>query len=163
MAVYLRSYKPRYFDIKELVSKAMYKKRGHKAISLLDAHVLYSLDTLRAFLSDLTPDQPKRGSLTVNDWMWGGIYQARALRAPGDDSYSSTSKHAHGMAIDTQSKYYTAEELRNFILENRELFPYITCIEADVSWLHFDTRNLRDDAPEGAIMLVYPNGTFKYV
>lgn len=163
MAEFLRQYKPAHFDTRELVSKAMYEKRGEKAISLLCPHILYSMDTLRVYLTDLTPSQPWKGALTVNDWMYGGRIHARGRRAPGDNDYSATSQHASGTALDAVSKYYTAQELRNIIIENRELFPYVTCLEGDVSWLHMDSRNLPAGAPEGAIMIVYPNGTYEYV
>ncbi|AGG58049.1 endolysin [Vibrio phage douglas 12A4] len=158
----IRSYKPIYFGIKELVCKYIFDKRGEKAISLLDARILFSVDTLRAFLTELTPNEPGKGALTINDWQWGGKYDGRGLRVPNDNDYSDTSQHAHGTAIDAVSKHYTAEELRAFILDNRERFPYVTCLEGGVSWLHMDCRNLPESAPEGAIMIVYPNGKFEY-
>lgn len=158
----MRSYKPKYFSTVELVSKNVYAVRGEKALQLIDPRILISGDTLREKLSELTPDTPERGILTCNDWYFGGKRNYSCLRVAGEKYYKPYSAHC-GRAMDLISKYYDAEFLREFILENRKDFPYITRIEGGVNWLHIDCNNLPSNAPsQDSIMFVYPDGTFEY-
>jgi hypothetical protein len=50
------------------------------------------------------------------------------------------SGHKFGGCIDCDFDDVTAEEVRQYILNNPEQFPHITALEANVSWLHFDVR-----------------------
>jgi hypothetical protein len=43
--------------------------------------------------------------------------------------------------MDLHSDNYDAETIRMYILGNRKLFPGITFLEVDISWLHIDCRN----------------------
>ncbi|KFA99472.1 hypothetical protein HW45_03685 [Vibrio sp. ER1A] len=159
----LRSYQPKHFATVELVSRKTYAARGEKALQLLDPRILISGDTLREELTALNPDKTEMGALTCNDWYFGGKNQYRGYRAGGEPYYGSYSAHA-GRALDLVSKYHTAEFLREFIIKNREKFPYVTRLEGDVNWLHMDCNNLPSNAPRpDSIMIVYPDGSFKYV
>jgi len=120
-----------HFGIKELVDKETYSIRGEKAWALLDERALRTLDKLRETF----------GSTIVNDWSWGGSNQWRGLRTDKSKYYSPYSQHSFGRAFDCIFKHHTAEEVRNYIKENRDEFPYITSMEDGVSWLHFDVRN----------------------
>lgn len=124
-------YKCTHFNIKELVDEKTYSARGEKAWALLDDRALKTLDILR----------DKFGSITVNDWSWGGPNQWRGLRTPDSKYYSTYSQHVHGKAFDCIFKEHTAEEVRTYIKEHRDEFPLITSMEDNVSWLHFDVRN----------------------
>lgn len=124
-------YKCKHFNIKELVHPDVYSKYGETAWQFFDVGLLKSLDALR----------DKFGSLTVNDWQWGGIFKERGLRSLDYGGIHNRSLHKHGKAIDCHSKTYTADEMRKYILDNQDEFPYITELELDVSWLHFGTRN----------------------
>jgi hypothetical protein len=114
---------------------------------VFDWKVLYTCDRLRE----------KYGSMIINDYLWGGNNRYRGYRPAmslldKDEFYvdgiprakwsSFTSQHCFGRAVDAKFKKYSAEEIRKDILADpySEEFKYITCIEADVSWLHFDTR-----------------------
>ena len=124
-------YKPRFFKIQELVPPSVYKKMGDKAISLIDERVLITLDQLRL----------KLGICTVNNWCFGGKFKQSGLRTDECKEFSPTSQHTFGRAMDCKFRDHTAEEVRQFVIENKELFPYITFIESDVTWFHFDVRN----------------------
>lgn len=126
-------YTPRFFDVQELVPPSIYEDRGPKAIELIDERVLITLDKLRETF----------GTCTVNDWSFtsDGLYTQSGLRTVESEEYSPTSQHTFGRAMDCKFKEVSAEEVRQRVIENQPLFPYITFIEDDVSWFHFDVRN----------------------
>ncbi len=124
-------YQPRYFKVQELVPPSVFSDRGDKAIELIDERVLLTLDDLRETF----------GPCTINDWIFDGSYSQSGLRTPDAKEYSPTSQHSFGRAMDCKFKNYSADDIRNHILENRLLFPYITFMEDNTSWLHFDVRN----------------------
>jgi len=126
-------YKCEHFIIEELVPPKVYDDRGHKAWELMDERMLITLDNLR----------DRYGSMTINNWKWGGDRQWSGLRTPDSPYYSPYSQHTFGRAADCIFKDVTAEEVRQDILNNRDHddFELIESIELDVSWLHFDVRN----------------------
>jgi len=123
----------KHFGIKELVSKGTYEKRYNKSWQLLDERALITLDNLRGLY----------GSITINDWSWGGKNQWRGLRTSDSKYYSTYSQHSFGRAFDLIFKDTTAEAVRQDILANRSdpAFKYINSLEEGTSWLHFDVRN----------------------
>ena len=129
----MRQYKCKHFAAYELVPKHIYNRFGEFAWTFLDKNALIALDSLRS----------KFGSMTVNDYHWGGNREWSGLRTPNSPYYSETSQHSFGRAFDCLFKDYTAEEVRQSILKNPELYyaKYINSIESDVSWLHFSTNN----------------------
>lgn len=126
--------KSKYFSIQELVPKAIYAARGEKAWELIDERLIKTLD----FIKERFP----LGTITVNNWKWGGDREWSGLRTPVSPYYSETSQHAYGRAIDAVFSRYTAEQIRKDILKNPSLYPHIKGVELDVSWLHIDTRNV---------------------
>lgn len=156
----LRSYKPIWFKVWELVSRAAWGKRGERALMGIDTRLLITIDTLREILTEI---DPTKAALTCNDWMIGGNRQYSCLRLPSDQYYSEFSAHSRGQGIDLISSHYTADELREIIIKNRDRFPYLTRLEIEVSWVHLDVFNLPEDAPEGAIMLFTPSGEVSYI
>lgn len=124
-------YQPKHFKVQELVPPSIYEKRKEKAIELIDERVLITLDQLREFF----------GLCTINNWNFGGNFSQSGLRTPEAKEYSPTSQHSFGRAMDCKFRDHKAEDIRQHILNNRLLFPYITFMEDGVSWLHFDVRN----------------------
>jgi hypothetical protein len=126
-------YKCEHFVIEELVPPQVFKDRGEKAWQLLDDRMLITLDRLRE----------KYGSMTVNNWKWGGDREWSGLRTSDSPYYSKYSQHSFGRAADVIFKHITAEEVRQAILENPDdpTFELINSFEEGVSWLHFDVRN----------------------
>lgn len=86
----------------------------------------------------------KYGSITINDWSYGGTNESRGLRTPESKYYSPYSQHSFGRAMDLIFKYTTAEQVRQDILANPNdpAFIYITSFEEGTSWLHIDVRNV---------------------
>ena len=127
-------YKCKHFGIKELVSEGTYNKRGEKAWQLLDERVLRTADFLRE----------KYGSITINDWSWGGTNHWRGLRTPDSKYYSTYSQHSFGRALDLIFKETTAEQVRQDIRDtpSHPDFLFVTSFEENTSWLHIDVRNV---------------------
>lgn len=156
----LRSYKPKWFGVKELISPAAWNKRQLKALYGIDARLLITMDTLRDILTEI---DPVKAALTCNDWSFGGKRKYSCLRLSTDPYFTQFSAHGRGQAADLISKHYTADELREIIIEHRDRFPYLTRMEIGVNWLHIDVFNLPMTAPEGSIMLFSKSGDVEYV
>lgn len=156
----LRSYTSKWFQPCELVSREAWRKRGAKVILGIDTRLLITIDTLREILEEINPS---KAALLCNDWLYGGGRQYSGLRLPDDKYYTEFSAHSRGKAVDLISRHYTAEQLRQIILDNRERFPYLTRMEKDVNWLHLDVFNLSESVPDGAIALFDADGNVEYV
>ena len=124
-------YKCKHHKIQELVPKDIYNRFGESSWQFLNPQMLITLDQL----------WEKFGTMYLNNWLWGGSQQQQVFRTSKSNSYSPTSQHALGCASDASFKYYTAQQVRDYVFSNPEEFHYITCIEMNVNWFHFDVRN----------------------
>ena len=124
-------YIPKYFKMQELVPTEVFAERGDLSITLLDERALMTLDQLREHL----------GICVVNNWHIDGVYSESGLRTPDCEVYSPYSQHTFGRGMDCKFQNYTAEEVRTEVISNRLRYPWITFIEDEVSWFHFDVRN----------------------
>jgi hypothetical protein len=122
-----------FFSIKELVPQKLYE---HFQSS---QHILWGMFNEQA-LQTLVALRQHFGPLTVNDWAWGGGYQYSGFRPFDCTVGADLSQHRLGTAFDCKFKNVTAEEVRQYIKDNPFEFPYITHIEGDVDWFHFDCR-----------------------
>ena len=135
-------YRCEYFDIEELVDKATFTKWGEQAWMFFRPEALASLDQIRKFYN-----RP----VTVNNWKWGGSFQYRGFRPRSVMVGAEYGQHRFGNAFDLDVNGVLAETVRRDIIANKdEIFTHITCLEAKVSWVHFDCRNVPN-----RIMLVY--------
>lgn len=129
----MRSYRPKFFDLRELVPPDVYATRGQAAWELLDPRALVVLDGLRETF----------GPCTVNDWHLGGSYKQSGLRDPVTGTGARLSQHKAGRAFDCKFKDATPREVFDQLLEHTEEWPLLTVLE-DVehtpTWLHFDVR-----------------------
>ena len=133
----LVTYIPEHFTIKELVDKKTYEDRGEKAFQLLDPHMLWTLDRLRE----------RWGSITINNWAWGGQYEFSGFRPKNCSTGSFYSQHRLGRGFDLKFKNEDVADIREFIRANPNMddFKYINCIEENTpSWLHIDSRPIKD-------------------
>lgn len=143
----MEAFKPKHFAkslssmARQLVPKAVYEKRGVKALALIDDRLLTFIDTLRGNLG--VP-------LTVNNWANGGNYSQSGLRdirhygtqAKMDRSFS---QHKYGNALDFRSSKMPAQEIRQHIIENKGLYPMVSFMEVGISWVHCDCRTRLTD------------------
>lgn len=91
--------------------------------SLFDERILISADQLRE----------RFGPLSCNI---GKLTQC-GFRTNG----SLTSQHRFGRGMDLHSSRHSYYKIRQYILEHKEEFPYISFLEVDRNWLHIDCRN----------------------
>ena len=127
----------KYFAIHELVGKRTYKKHGDRAWKFFSFRLLRTLYILRKNIGKPT---------TINNWKWGGKFSQRGLRTNVQDIFRGfflkfrlyLSGHVLGEAIDLDVEGMTAEEVRQWIVKNQDLFPYKIRLEADVNWVHLD-------------------------
>lgn len=136
--------KSRYFTIEELVSDNVYRKYGDKSWEFIDIRLIETIDKLREVFNK---------PITINNWKWGGSLKQRGLRANKDEIVANKkdyyiSQHCLGKAVDFNVKGLSSKEVYDFILKNKDKFPYITRIE-DINktptWVHIDLSNTSSD------------------
>jgi len=123
----------KYFKIHELVPSHIFIKYGDNAWRFVDDRLISSIDTLKEHFPS--------GTLTINNYRWGGSREWSGLRTHGSKYYSETSMHSFGKAVDIIFSDYTADEVRLYIMNNKGFFPHIRGLEDTVKWVHLDTRN----------------------
>ena len=123
-----------HFRIEELVPKELYELvKTDKLWDLIDERLIDTIDALK--------EKFPEGSMTINNWLWGGNRDQSGLRTKNSKFYSPTSQHSIGKAIDCVFSDYKTEEVRQYVINNPKKFPYVKGIEKDVSWCHFDVRD----------------------
>ena len=138
-------YQCRYFKGYEIVDKDTFIMLGNQVWMLFHPEALISLDNIRAWF-----DRP----VIVNNWASGGDLQFRGFRPSDCTVGAKFSQHRLGNAFDLDVQGIAADEVRKVILDNKDndiRFQYITCLETDISWVHFDMRNIPN-----RILLVRP-------
>lgn len=145
-------YKPVYFDLHELVCPDIYKKFGEIAWQFFDARLLATIDIIRQKIGK---------PIEVNNWKAGGQFDERGFRCIQcslvqkaiSEKRLYVSPHMTGQAIDFDITGLMAEEVRQWLQKNPNILPYPIRLEANVSWVHLDTR----DADKGKIYLFNPD------
>jgi len=125
--------KSKYFKIHELVPKKMYEKYGKKSWRYVDTRLIETIDTLKEHFN--------LGTMTINNYGFGGNREWSGIRTPESPNYSYGSQHSFANAFDIVFSHYTAEEVRNYIINNPHIFKYVKGLELKVSWVHLDVRN----------------------
>lgn len=142
-------YKPEGFALYELLPRSFhekYKSYEDKLWLMFDYRMLWTLSQLRK----------RYGTTIMNTWWWMGKHQYRGWRPWNCEVGAMLSQHKFGRAADCVFKRVTAEEVREDIKAQPDHpdFHYITCLEEDTNWLHFDCRDwLRE---EHGILIVRP-------
>jgi len=134
-------YRPNHFKLEELIPPETWQALGRKAWLVLDPRALFTLDQLREAF----------GVCIVNTWHEGGMLKYRGFRPPECKVGAHYSQHRFGRGFDCTFRQ-SSEIVRQTIMEHRDQFPYLTTLESDVSWVHFD---IRDHGGED-IELVHP-------
>jgi len=142
-------YIPKYLQLYELIPYSLYQDEPHhKLWGLFDDRVLITADALRE----------KYGPITVNNWYTGGHNQYCGYRPLNCGVGAKWSQHKFGRALDCHFRPdVDIDGMRKYIIasksKNDPVSRYITCLEMNVSWLHFDVRYHTSPDP---ILLVYP-------
>jgi hypothetical protein len=129
-------YKPKYFQIYELLPQAFLEAnagQGDLLWLMFDRRVLWTADRLRE----------RYGPMQANTWYWGGKHQYRGWRPWNCSIGAFLSQHKFGRAEDLVPLKYDVQKIREDIVTERDNpdFQHITCLEDNIPWLHFDTRN----------------------
>lgn len=129
------AYIPKHFVLQEFLPRQIYEQitpaTMWKGWMMLDERMLRHADQCREAF----------GPLTINNWHIGGNRNESGLRISGMATYNPFSQHSFGRAFDCVSKVKTGEEMRQYILANKDKFPYVTRMEIGTSWLHSDCGN----------------------
>jgi hypothetical protein len=129
-----------YFDRDEIFCPEVYHKYGEFAWNFLDVRLSITLEAIRMRLNK---------AIYVNDYSVHGKFTQRGFRCVQcqlmTDVYKSgelfTDPHALGKAIDFDVQGMVASEVREYLLKNKNLWPYPFRLENSVSWCHLDLYN----------------------
>lgn len=135
----------KYFSAQELVSSFVYRIMGEKIWAFFPRRSLLMLLIIRELL-----DTP----ITINDWFRGGSFQQRGFRSSFSYLVKNMVKrgrlylsmHLFFRAFDFHTNKYNAEEIRNIIKQNADLFPFKIRLEhlkngKPISWVHTDCKH----------------------
>lgn len=131
----------RRFDIQELVCPHIYNRHGEKAWDMLDENLLKVLIWIREKLGK---------PIYVNNWNYKqGTLSQRGMRCnccqlvkdKTAKGIPYVSAHVLGKAVDFDVKGMTAQEVRDWIYENRQRLPHPVRLEDGVTWVHLDVRS----------------------
>jgi hypothetical protein len=144
-------YEPIYFSLDELVCPHVYDKFGNISWQFFDSRLLITIDDIRQRIGK---------PIFINDWQVHGKFDERGFRCIQCDLVKSAiaeqrlyvSPHMTGQGVDFDVQGLLAEEVRQWIIKNQNLWPYPIRLEAGVSWVHLDTR----DAGKGKVHLFNP-------
>lgn len=134
----------KYFDVRELISKAVWERMGESAWLLFDPRLLEVLLVLRRDVLCVP--------LVCNNWAKGGTMQQRGLRENVCPMVAEKTKagkmylseHTMGRAVDLSAIGKTADEMRELIKQHASRLPYNIRVEDGESaptWLHVDVRD----------------------
>ena len=153
--------------IKELVDKDVYKLIGENAIKLIDSRLLVTIEQLENFFAC---------TLICNTWSFKsttyGYWVDRCYRNAMTVVGKLNGAHPKGMAIDfdlyKNNLRLDPNFVRQQILDNIKLFPFIRCLEVDINWVHVDVMEETDSVRRTGvnsktIMLVKPDNTFSII
>jgi len=131
-----------YFCVEELVDKTVFDKYGQSSWKFIDKTILETLLIIREGIGF---------PMTINNWKWGGRFSQRGLRHNQSQLVKSKTRlylsaHIFGKAFDFDVQGMTAVDVRKWIVENADLFPYKVRLERNmngkpISWVHIDTMS----------------------
>jgi hypothetical protein len=139
------TYLPVHLITQSFVPEEIYKVYGEKSLWFIDFRVTWTADAISEYFNT---------KITANDWHEKGKFNYRGFRPPSVTMGAIFSQHRFGRALDCDLHGVSAIDARKEILSHKDdpAFRYITCIEDNVNWLHFDCRNTKQDG----ILIVQP-------
>ena len=136
-----KRYKPKYFELHELLSPYAYKAEFYtseeareRGFWLMDEKLLITIDIIRGEII--------KAPLICNTWYMDGNRKYSGYREADCPVGVRNSQHKLGKAVDLVCYKYTAEQMRQMIIDNQHLLPYPIRMEADVDWLHIDVKGM---------------------
>lgn len=125
------------FDLRELVHPAIYNhpRIGARCADFLNINLAPTLEAIRHNFSDI---------IMINNWHTGGTFENSGLRDWHNPIGAGYSSHYYGNTADCKFKIHTPVHVYQVILNNQDMYPYITRMESaekTVSWLHVEVGN----------------------
>lgn len=125
------------FSLQEFIDPDTYKRFGSSSVWFIDPKIV----TLAQFIRERL-GKP----CTINNWASGGSYQYSGFRPPKCSVGASMSQHRFGRAIDLKVKGMKADEVREDIIKNFDIYKKagLTTIEDGAyapTWCHIDIRD----------------------
>ena len=129
------------FTLQEFIDPDTYKKYGTSSIWFIDPRIVNLAQFIRERLGK---------PCTINNWTSGGQYQLSGFRPPECTIGAKLSQHRFGRAIDLKVKDMTADEVREDIISNYDVYKKVglTTIEDGAyapTWCHIDIRDTKSD------------------
>ena len=140
------------FDIREFVPKQIWERYGEKSVWFIRPQIINIAQFIRERY-----DKPVR----LNSWHYAKdgvpVFNERGFRLPDTETGSKYSQHKQGNAGDLDVRGMTADEVREDILANKQVFMDLglTTLESGEyapTWVHFDCRTTNMDE----ILIVRP-------
>lgn len=145
------SYRPKHFQLHEVVGADVIQALGDRAWSLMDERILRGADWLRA----------KFGPCVINGKYGGKVFTESGLRNPLTGTGAPWSQHKFGRALDLKFLNVNVREVYDYILANQPEarangITTVENINATPTWLHIDCRLLPETYPENGVLVVNP-------
>lgn len=143
------SYRPKYFQLHEVVPASVIQARGEKGWELMDDRILMGADWLRQV----------HGSCVINGKIGDTVFRESGLRDPLTDTGAKFSQHKFGRALDLKFLKVDTKTVYNYILANqaearRNGITTIEDIKDAPTWIHIDCRALPPDFPKDKVLVV---------
>lgn len=131
------------FRLEELVPPSIYLVKEEAAWELLTDNLILALDGVHDLLHELFDTATGRITITINDWLWKGIYYESGYRDPKSSIGAPGSQHKLGNAADIKVKQVGAAVIQRAILDHQDdpRLLTITRMEANPpakTWTHID-------------------------
>jgi len=131
---------PDNFTIEELVCKDVFDRFGQTAWQFFDPRLIITLDWIRQRLNK---------PVFINNWKDGGKFDERGYRCIQcslvKDAIAQkrlyVSPHMLGQAADFDVMGMVSEEIRQWLIKNKNIIPYPIRLEEGVSWCHLDVQD----------------------
>ena len=134
------NYRPKWFELYELLppeefsyNDLILSKEEQAGWNRLDEKLLITLDVIREIIGK---------PLICNTWFQDGNRRNSGFRSFGCKIGAQKSMHKEGKAADLICRDYTAEQIRQMIIKNQDKLPFPIRMEADVTWLHIDVKDM---------------------
>lgn len=125
--------KSKYFQVHEFIPRKMFDMYGEKAWKYVDVRLIETMDIIK--------ERFPMGTITINNYEWGGDRLWSGIRTPDSPNYSYGSQHSFGNALDFILSAYKPSLVRTDIINNPDIYKHIRGLEMDISWVHIDVRN----------------------
>jgi len=135
-----------HFKTVEFFDKETYELLGDQAMKLLDIRLKLTIDMIRKELGY---------PMVINNWASNGQFKDRCFRTQKSTTGAKEGSHFKGLGVDfdcyDKGKLIPADIIRDKIFKRIHKFPYIMCVETDITWCHIDCMEEEDSPKRGGI------------